>query len=50
MRELIRMISTESSYYYTTNKNKRNTPTKLRMRRYDPVIRKHTWFEEAKIK
>ena len=50
MREKIKMNSTESAYYYTTTKNKRTMPGKLRLRKYDPYIRKHVWFEEGKIK
>ncbi len=50
MREKVKMVSTESSYYYTTKKNKRNTPDKLRLKKYDPFVRKHVIFEEGKIK
>jgi large subunit ribosomal protein L33 len=35
---------------YTTTKNKRTTPDKLEMRKYDPVVRKHVAYKEAKIK
>lgn len=50
VREKIKMKSTESSYYYTTTKNKRNTPGKLKLRKYDPVLQKHVEFVEDKIK
>ena len=50
IREKIKMNSTESAYFYTTTKNKRNTPHKLRLRKYDAILRKHVWFEEGKIK
>ena len=43
------MRSTESRYFYTTTKNRRKTE-KLSLRRYDPVMRKHTDFKEEKIK
>jgi large subunit ribosomal protein L33 len=50
-REKIRLVSTAGTgYFYTTTKNKRNTPGKLVFRKYDPVIRKHVDFKEAKIK
>ena len=50
-REKIKMNSTAGTgYYYTTTKNKRNTPDKLEMKRYDPVVRKHVLFKEGKIK
>ena len=51
VREKIRLVSEEGTgYFYTTTKNKRNTPHKLKFRKYDPVIRKHVEFKEAKIK
>ncbi len=50
MREKVKMVSTESAYYYTTIKNKRNTPDKLRLKKYDPFVKKHVVFEESKIK
>ena len=33
-----------------TKKNRRNTPHKLEFRKYDPVVRKHVIYKEAKIK
>ncbi|MFH1132506.1 MAG: 50S ribosomal protein L33 [Pseudomonadota bacterium] len=51
VREKIRMVSEEETgYFYTTTKNKRTTPDKLRLKKYDPVVRKHVWFKESKIK
>ncbi|MEO1270850.1 MAG: 50S ribosomal protein L33 [Myxococcota bacterium] len=51
IREKIRLVSTAGTgYFYTTTKNKRNTPQKLKFKKYDPVIRKHVEFKEAKIK
>lgn len=51
MREKIRMVSTaDTGFFYTTFKNKRNTPDKLEMKKYDPKARKHVVFKEAKIK
>ncbi len=47
-RLIIRMRSTESPYTYSTMKNKRNTPDRLELRKYDPVIRKHCIFKESK--
>ncbi|HPQ96399.1 MAG: 50S ribosomal protein L33 [Thiothrix sp.] len=50
-REKIKLVSTaETGYYYTTSKNKRTTPDKLEFKKYDPVVRKHVVFKEAKIK
>lgn len=44
----VRMQSTESHYYYTTDK-KSGAAEKLRFRRYDPIVRRHVWFEEKKL-
>jgi len=50
-REKIRLVSTKGTgYFYTTTKNKRNTPHKLEFRKYDAKLRKHVLFKEAKIK
>lgn len=43
------MRSTESSFFYTTTKNKRNKE-KLNLKRYDPIVRKHVMFVEEKMK
>lgn len=51
MREKIRMVSTaDTGFFYTTFKNKRNTPDKLEMKKFDPKAGKHVIFKEAKIK
>lgn len=51
MRDLIKLVSTAGTgHYYTTDKNKKNTPDKLVLKKYDPVIRKHVDYKEAKIK
>ncbi len=50
-RDKIKLVSTAATgYYYTTTKNKRTTPDKLEFKKYDPVVRKHVIFKEAKIK
>ena len=51
MRELIRLVSSAGTgHFYTTDKNKRNTPDKLEFKKFDPVVRKHVMYKEAKIK
>ena len=51
MREKFRMNSTAGTgHFYTTDKNKRTTPDKLEMKKYDPVARKHVIYKEGKIK
>ncbi len=47
--KLVRMQSTESSDYYTAKKPEKGEKGKLRRRRYDPILRKHVWYEEAKL-
>jgi large subunit ribosomal protein L33 len=49
--DLIRLVSTAGTgHFYTTAKNKRNTPDKFEFSKYDPVVRKHVPYKEAKIK
>ena len=51
MREKIRMNSTAGTgHFYTTDKNKRTTPDKIEIKKFDPVVRKHVIYKEAKIK
>ena len=48
---LIKLVSSAGTgYFYTTKKNPRTTTDKLTLRKYDPKIRKHVEFKEAKIK
>ncbi len=49
-RELIRLVSTgDTGFFYTTTKNRKTTPDKLVLKKYDPVLRKHIDFKESKI-
>ncbi len=51
MRDKIKMVSSAGTgHYYTTDKNKRTTPDKLEMKKFDPVVRKHVVYKESKIK
>jgi large subunit ribosomal protein L33 len=50
-RDKIRLVSSAGTgHFYTTDKQKKNTPHKLEFKKYDPVIRKHVVYKEAKIK
>ena len=50
-RDKIPMItSAGTGNFYTTDKNKKNTPNKMEMKKYDPVVRKHVMYKEGKIK
>jgi large subunit ribosomal protein L33 len=47
----IKLLSTaDTGFFYVTKKNPRNTTEKMTFRKYDPVVRKHVEFKEAKIK
>ena len=47
----IKLVSSaETGFYYITRKNPRTLTDKVEMRKYDPVVRKHVMFKEAKIK
>jgi large subunit ribosomal protein L33 len=47
----IKLISSaDTGFFYVTKKNARAQTGKLELRKYDPVVRKHVPFKEAKIK
>ena len=51
MRDKIKLVSSAGTgYYYTTDKNKRTTPEKIEIKKFDPVVRQHVMFKEHKIK
>jgi len=51
MRDKIKLVSSAGTgHFYTTDKNKRTTPEKLEMKKFDPVVRRHVLYKEAKIK
>ena len=51
MRDKIKLVSSAGTgYFYTTTKNKRTMPDKMEMMKYDPRVRKHVMYKEAKIK
>jgi len=50
MRDNIRLVSSAGTgFTYYTKKNKRTQPSKLEFKKYDPVVRKHVVFKEAKM-
>ncbi|MGA8262235.1 MAG: 50S ribosomal protein L33 [Arenicellales bacterium] len=50
MRDKIKLVSSAGTgHFYTTTKNKRTTPDKLEMKKYDPVARKHVIYKESRI-
>jgi large subunit ribosomal protein L33 len=51
MREKIKLESTAGTgHFYTTTKNKRTTPDKMEVKKFDPVARKHVIYKDTKIK
>jgi large subunit ribosomal protein L33 len=47
----IKLVSSaDTGFFYVTKKNPRTQTEKLSFRKYDPVVRKHVDFKEAKIK
>lgn len=51
MREKIKLLSSAGTgHFYVTMKNKRLHPEKLETKKYDPVVRKHVIYREARIK
>ena len=51
IREKIKLVSSaDTGHFYTTTKNRRTMPDKMEIKKYDPVVRKHVIYKEAKIK
>ena len=47
----IKLVSSaDTGFYYVTKKNSRTMTEKLKMKKYDPIARKHVEFTETKIK
>jgi large subunit ribosomal protein L33 len=51
MREKIKLESSAGTgHFYTTTKNKKTTPEKIAIKKFDPVARKHVEYKETKLK
>ncbi|HRJ27104.1 MAG TPA: 50S ribosomal protein L33 [Fimbriimonadaceae bacterium] len=49
IREIVRLVCTEDNkHYVVTTKNKRNTPDRLELKKYNPDLRRHTVHREKK--
>ncbi|MEX2035815.1 MAG: 50S ribosomal protein L33 [Xanthobacteraceae bacterium] len=47
----IKLVSTaDTGFYYVTKKNSRTMTEKLKLKKYDPVAKKHVEFVEGRIK
>ena len=42
--------SGDTGFFYVTKKNTRTMTEKFKIKKYDPVLRKHVEFNEGKIK
>lgn len=50
MRDKIKLVSSaKTGHFYTTTKGKNQKTEKLQVKKYDPVVRKHVIYKEAKI-
>ena len=48
---LVKLVSSaDTGFFYVTKKNPKTKTEKLAMKKYDPKVRKHVVFNEAKIK
>ena len=51
MRDKIKLVSSAGTdHFYTTSKNKKTMPDKMEIKKFDPVVRQHVMYKEAKIK
>ena len=49
LRPIIKMVSTAGTgHTYVTRKNRRNTPDRLVLRKFDPVGRRHVGYKESR--
>jgi len=49
VRPIIKLRSTAGTgYTYVTRKNRRNDPERMVLRKFDPVVRRHVEFREAR--
>lgn len=45
---IVQNKQTGYTYYTTRNKKGEKGDQKLKLRKYDPILRAHAWFEEVK--
>ena len=49
LRPIIKMVSTAGTgHTCVTRKNRRNTPYRLVLRKFDPVVRRHVEYKESR--
>ena len=47
-RKHVSLRSPETGHTYHTTKNKRNTPDRIELKKYDPVLRQMVTYKEEK--
>lgn len=47
-RIVIKVRSTESGHVYWTEKNRRNDSGRIELKKFDPVVRRHVVYREAR--
>lgn len=49
LRPIIKLRSTAGTgYTYVTRKNRRNTPDRLVLKKFDPIVHRHVEFKETR--
>ncbi len=49
LRPIVKLRSSaDTGYTYVTRKNRRNDPERMVLRKYDPIVRRHVEFKEAR--
>ena len=47
-RVIVTMKSTESAHRYLTQKNRRNNTSRLELKKFDPILRRHVLYRESR--
>lgn len=47
-RVIVKLRSAESPHVYTTTKSRRNTPDRMELKKFDPVVRRHVVYRETR--
>jgi large subunit ribosomal protein L33 len=49
LRPIVKLRSSAGTgYTYVTRKSRRNDPERMRLRKFDPIVRRHVEFVEAR--
>ena len=48
-RILIKLVNPKTGTFYITEKNRVNSKDKIKIKKYDPITKKHEIFEEKKV-